>query len=343
MGFLTLKQAQSSRLADIAQACPTSADFISLVNEATEALLTRGDWAGTLVPIRVCVRNGCVTWPRYVGKVRRINGCGENIRIGNLWYEFIDHDRFNGWNHGWGNSPFGFGGLGSHGWRGNMGMINRGRYPTYNDIFPNVNRLVRAHCLVQEDIGKTLTIFGLDNNGQVLRTHDTVNNVWTDGITITLAVPFGSTSVYVSKIDRVIKDVTQGDVPLYAYDPVNNVEEDLAFYAPSETNPSYERDIIKTTINCCGNMRSVEALVKLKFIPVSVPNDLILISNVRALKFAVQAIRLEEAGQNEAGAEKMALAVKELNLQLENEYPVDQTSVDTGFSGGDLIGSQKCI
>jgi hypothetical protein len=87
----------------------------------------------------------------------------------------------------------------------------------------------------------------------------------------------------------------------------------------------------------------VEALVKLKFIPVVAPTDLVLISNIRALKFAVQCIRLEEAGQNDAAAVKMAMAVKELNLQLENEYPVDQTSVDTGFSGGDWLGSQKCI
>lgn len=342
MGFLTFQQAQASRLADIAQTCTTSADFASLLNEATEALMTRGDWAGTLVPIQVCVSNGCVTWPRYVGKVRRIMNCHENSRIGNLWYQFVDNDRFGGWDHGWGNAPSGFG---QHGWTGQyrVGMINQGRFCTYNDVYPNVNRLIRAHCLVQEDVGKHLTIFGLDNNGQVLRTHDTVNNVWTDGVTITLSIPFGSTSVYVSKIDRVIKDVTQGDVPLYAYDPVANVEEDLAFYAPGETSPSYERDRIHMGPTCCNGVKSVIALVKLKFIPVVGPNDLVLISNIRALKFAVQAIRLEEAGQNEAGSIKMGLAVKELNLDLENQYPMDQTSVDSGFMGGDFVGSQRCI
>lgn len=230
-------------------------------------------------------------------------------------------------------------------------MTNQGRYPTYSDIYPNTTRLVRAYALCQEDIGKTITLFGVDNNLQPLRTHDTVNNVWTDGVTITLAVPFGSTSVYVGRIDRVSKDVTQCNVPMYAYDPTANVLEDLAIYEPSETDPNYERDRISIGgggVGTCGGSgngctKSVAALVKLQFIPVVADTDLVLISNVRALKFAVQAIKLEEANQDEAAAVKMTLAVKELNLELNDEYPLDQTPVDSGFMGGDAIGSQRMI
>lgn len=347
MSLLTFAEAKASRLKEIAQACPTSQDFADLLNEATQALMTRGDWAGVVVPITVCVRNGCVTWPRYVGKVRRLNHCGTEIKIGNIWWDFINRQAYQSWGNswGWGDTGWIAGGIGG-GWghgRGGGMMTNQGRYPTYADIYPNTTRLVRAYALCQEDIGKTITIFGVDNNLQPLRTHDTVNNIWTDGVTITLAVPFGSTSVYVGRIDRVSKQVTQCNVPMYAYDPTANVLEDLAIYEPSETDPNYERDRISAGCTQSGCSKSVAALVKLQFIPVVADTDLVLISNVRALKFAVQAVKLEESNQDEAAANKMALAVKELNLELNDEYPLDQTPVDSGFMGGDYVGSQRMI
>lgn len=353
MSLLTFAQAKTSRLKEIAQACPDSDDFASLLNEATQALMTRGDWAGVVVPIMVCVRNGCVTWPRYVGKVRRLNNCGAEIKIGNQWWDFVNRQTYDNWGNAWGWGGSGWLGNGINGGWGHGGgggmMTNQGRYPTFADIYPNTERLVRAYCLCQEDVGQTVQIFGVDNNQQPLRTHDTVNNVWTDGITITLAVPFGSTSVFVGRIDRVIKTVTQCNVPLYAYDPNANVLEDLANYEPSETLPNYERDRISAggswTGGGCGGTtgctKSIVALVKLQFVPVVADTDLVLISNVRALKFAIQAVKLEESNQDEAAAVKMGQAVKELNLELSDEYPLDQTPVDTGFPGG--IGFQKCI
>jgi len=343
MSLLTFAEAKASRLQDIAQACSSSSEFASLLNEATQALMTRGDWAGLVVPIHVCVQNGCVTWPRYVGKVRRINACGNEVKIGNL------REAYNNWGNSWGWGDTGWLGDGSLGnWSGMGGgrMTNQGRYPTYKDLNPLNLRLIRAYPSVQQDIGQTITIFGLDNNRQPLMTQDPVSGNWSQGITITLAVPFGSTSVYVSQIDRISKSVTQGLVRLYAYDATNNVLEDLAVYEPTETDPNYERDKIHTTSirNCNGGCTtSVAALVKLQFVPVVADTDLVLISNIRALKFAVQAIKLEEANQDEAASIKMAKAVKELNLELEDQYPLDQTPVDTGFMGGSYIGSQKCI
>lgn len=353
MRLLTLGEAKSSRIKEIAQACNSTAEFLSLLNEATEALMTRGDWAGVVVPIHVCVRGGCITWPRYVGKVRRINRCGANIKIGNLWYDYIDRDTYSNWGNAWGWGDTGWLGDGSVGMRGGVNtavMVNQGRYPVYSDVTPTSDRLVRAYCLTQNDVGKTVTIFGLDNSGQPLMTQDPSTGNWSNGVVITLAIPFGSTSVFVRQIDRVIKDQTQKNVPLFAYDPVNNVLEDLAVYEPSETNPSYERDRFSGAGNgggCSSNssccQTSVAALVKLRFIPARVDTDLIPISNIRALKFAIQAIKLEEANQDDKAMMKMNLAVHELNLDLEDQYPRDQTPVDTGFMGGAYVGSQKCI
>lgn len=330
MALLTLAEARTSRLREVAQTCSNSAEFLSLLNEATQALMTRGDWVGLVVPIFVCVKGGCVTWPRYVEKVRRLNRCGSEVRIGNLWWEFVDRISW-----GCDGLPGMLGGL------PNYRMVNRGRYPTYSDV-ANADRYIRAYPLCQADVGKTIQIFGVDGNGQPLMTQN--GSSWTEGVTITLAIPYGTTSTFVRRIDRVIKDITQKNVQLFAYDPVNAVLEDLAVYEPTETLPNYERDEVFIGGVCCNSStKSITALVKLRYIPIVADTDLVLISNIRALKFAIQAIKLEEAGQDVAADAKMAKAVKELNLELEDEYPRDQTPVDSGFMGGSMIGEQHFI
>lgn len=346
MGLLTFAEAKSSRLQEVAQACSSSDEFRSLLNEATEGLMNRGDFVGTLIPIHVCVRNGCVTWPRYVKKVRRINRCGDSIRIGNLWYDFIDHEVYNGWGNSWG--------WGNEGWIGNFNgaygcnssMRNQGRFPTYSDVTPSAPRYLQAYCLCQADVGKTITFFGLDNNLQPLQTHNP-DGTWSDGITLTLAIPFVRSSVTLGRIDRVSKQVTSRRVPVYAFDPVNNVEEDIAVYEAGETDPNYERDQIHGAGASCNSTSkctsSIAALVKLQFIPVVADTDLVMISNVRALKFMIQAIKLEEGGQDDKAEIKIRKAVQELNLELEDNYPQDQNSVDTGFMGGSYAGFQKMI
>lgn len=340
MPFLTLRQAKDSRISEVSQCSPESPEFLSLLNEATRRLMARGDWPGVVVPIFVCVKNGCVVWPRYVGKIRKINRCHQEVKVGNLWWDYVDRrgEDYNRLGFGSGTGIVNAGLNGCSQYR----LSNQGWSATYSDIV-NANRTVRAYCMVPEDAGKTIQLFGLDGNGQALRTHNSVAGTWVEGITLRLAVPYVETPAYVSKIDRVIKDVTQGDVLLYAWDAVNSVLEGLASYDPGETVPSYERDQIFLGNLCCTSSQSVSALVKLKYIPAKVDTDFVLISNVTALKFMVQAIKLEEAGDRQEARDCVADAVHELNLELNDEFPIEQTPVDTGFMGGARMGSQKMI
>lgn len=334
--MLTFSEAKKSRLSQVSQSCVNSDDFKSLLNEATERLMRRGDWPGLVVPIYLCVKSGCVVWPRYVSKVRRINKCHSDVKVGNLWYDFIagQSNDFNRW-----FGTFNAGGINRF-FNPQYRMVNKGFVCTYADI-PATNCLIRFYPLCQADVGKTIQIFGLDNNGQPLQTRMN-STTWVEGITVTLALPFGTTSVYVRQIDRVIKDVTQKNVQGYAYDVTRNMLFDIAVYEPSETLPSYEKDQLYLN-NCCCDGQSVSALVKLKYIPVETDTDLVLIDNITALKYAIQAIKAGEAGDNDGERQKMADAVHELNLQLEDVYPIDQVPVDSGFMGGDAVGAQKCI
>ena len=340
--MLTYLDTKQSSIVDVAGVCADSYRFSTLINEATRKLMRRGDWVGTVAPIHICVRRGCLVMPRYVGSVRKINRCDQPLTTGNLWYNFLNN---RDWRSGrWGDYRGGCDGPGS--------LVSQGQSPCYSDIYGD-GRYVRAYPRTKEDIGKTVTIFGVDNNNQPLRT-DNGDGTWSDGVIITIGSSgmnpnYGSTSVYVRRIDRVVKDVTQGQVLLYAYDATNNVLEDLAIFDPGETSPSYARyqvninhPLIGTASGCCGGLHTVVALVKLQFIPAKYDTDLVLIDNLDALKYAVQSIRAQEAGDLRLAKGYEAAAVQELNRELEDAYPDDTFSATNSVFGGLTFG-QKCF
>ena len=337
--LLTFKQVKDSRIIQVAAACSNSDDFRSLVNEATEMLLVRGDFVGTVIPVYLCVRDGCITMPRYCRQIRQLNICGKHIQINSLWYQFVDSEFYKSWcgsNGTWNGSGRAFDWGAS--W-GHNGLNAVGYYSTYSNV--PLPSYIRAYAQVLEDVGKTVTIFGEDENGQPLRTNNG-DGTWSDGVVITLAMPWGQTTTLVRKITRVLKDPSQGNVLLYALDPATNTLFDLAVYQPSETNPNYARYYLNGMNRGChtGCTVGVLALIKLAYIPVEVDSDLVLIGNLRALKFAIQSIKASEAGNDGAATEFELKAIRELNLELANDQPDNQvTFVDETFSGAKLHGT----
>jgi hypothetical protein len=331
----TFKEIKESRTIQVASACKDSDGFASLVNEATDILLQRGDWPGTVVPMRLMVRQGCIVWPRSVQRVRRINRCSVPLRVGTIWYDYVDQNDYLGWlgsaYYHWGGSAITGNRLG-HGYEQGK-LSSQGRVPTYNDVPGGNPRYIRAYALNPADKGKTITIFGIDGNGQTLRHQDVVTGNWLDGAIITLDIPFGSTSVYVQRIDAVLKAETQSNVPLYAYDPITNTLLDLAIYEPTETNPNYAKDRLFSSGPNCSCDFTVIVLVKLAFIPVKVDSDYVLIPSTNALKKTIQSIKAGEAGDIAGQEGFIQSAVNELNHVLDNEQPLNQTPVDEGFAG----------
>lgn len=296
-----LEAQQDSALNDIAGKCPGGEGFRNLLNEATRLLMNRGDWEGTVVPIYVCSHGGCVVFPRYVGEVRTAKVCHRDVPVKNDWYSFnvFGHD----WRHCW-----------HHWWGGNASMIGSTQTPVFQDV-QGEGRLIRAYARLNADLGKTMTVFGVDNNGQTLTHEDEIGN-WVEGKIITFTTPWASTDTYVRRIDRVLKDPTQGVIDVYAYDVAKDKLEDIAHYEPSETNPSYSK--YQLHAGCCNNLKSIVALVKLRFIPVQVDTDLVLIENLDALADMMQSLKYKKAGDKQSAQEYEASAIRELNLQLWN-------------------------
>jgi len=354
--FLTYGQVKNSSVARISGACPGSAQFLEFVNEAVERLMTRGDWAQTLVPIHMCIKSGCVTWPRFVGSIRKLRFCGTVVPITNLYSSYLERGAWPNWydfpNMGsWGN--VGSGGWGTLGKFYNLqaiidGANKVGYYSTYNDPPTGATRYIRAYPQFPEDVGKTVTIYGKDENGQPLVTKTTDSSgvvTYPLGAKITIASPYGSTAVPVQgPIDRVlIQDGTVGRIYLYAYDATEDLLTDLAVYQAGETNPTYERMRIpgvQTASNgTCS--RSVMGLVKLKFIPVVNDEDLILIPNMGAIKTMYQALIFEDSNDDDRAARYEARAIRELNLQLRDQYPEDETSITVEAFNSTGVGRQS--
>jgi hypothetical protein len=332
---LSLGQIQGSGFQSASGYCTTSQDYFDIVNEVIPRLLNRGDWPGSVMPIQVQVRNGCVTWFRYVAQVRKAHTCRGHIPVQSVWGDFLDYKegrRYHEWGHRFGAE---------------RRFVNQWQSPTYNDMY-GPNCTVRLYVDLPQDVGTTCTIFGTDNNNQPLQTTnpDGSNSL---GQTFTVQLQpgpggnayWGSTSTFVSRIDRVVVGATQGMKRLYSYDSVQNALLDLAVYEPNETNPAYLRQQVEgsprgqwSCSGCCPE--TIIALVKLRFTPVAVPTDgLIFLEGAQgAIKHAIRARRREDANDSKGALDFWKLAVEELSRYQEDYEPQDQLPVENNVMGG---------
>ena len=311
--------------------------FLQSLNEATEKLLRRGDWDGTVLPVQLCVVGSCIVFPRWCGEIRKVSVCKNNMPVKNMWFNMLDYERRGCGGSGWGS----WFGAGWNNWIGGNGtLIGNGRSPVFQDILGE-GRTVRAYPRCQADIGKTLTIFGTDNNGQTL-THQNSDGTWSNGAIINLLLPFGSTSTFVRHIDYVLKDETQCPVDVYGYDAANDVLEDCAHYESTETNPDFARYKLAAGCSsgaCCP--KSIVALVKLQFVPVKADTDLVLIENLSMLKNMMTSVKFAEAGDIANARQYEAEAIREGNLSLYDRDQFDGIPVSINPFNGTGVGYQR--
>jgi hypothetical protein len=252
----------------------------------------------------------------------------------NDWYGFVpllqsDWHNGNGFDFGfslWGGTC-----------RGSLAVSDNGTSPVFNPIACGKAMYIRAYPSTQQDIDpahpKTTTIFGVDANGQTIRTQKQ-DGTWQDGVTITLALPFVSTPFKIQSITRILKDETQGPVRYYQYDADNNVLLDLVSYDPGEISPMYRcskihhpRSHKSCASQACGGLKSVEALIKLEYVPVKYDSDRVLISNMDALRDMILSIKYAAAGDKTMSGQFELSAIRELNLEVDTKFPKDQTPV----------------
>jgi hypothetical protein len=326
--MLTLGDIQTSRFQTASGHGTSSTEFLEMLNDVVDELIKRGDWSDTLVPVRLPINYGFITFPRWVGQIRKMKGHRDSITMRNVWWEFLDgHNRRRDWERDdwWG-------------WRNGYGLNMEMQYraPTFTDI-PGPGNYLQFTVTETADNGATATIFGLDNNGQPLQTQNG-DGTWSPGITLVAAGVYQSAG-FVSTIERVVLTSTNSTKTLSAYNPSTGVTTQLAEYQASETNPAFLRYKLVGAPNfwCSGGCpKSAIALVKLAKVPILNPTDPILINNRNALLDGIRAVKLEDAGQS--GATFWKSAIERLNRQLEDDSPDEQFSAQNN-----TWGDNRCL
>jgi hypothetical protein len=301
---------------------PGTPDFARYCNDAVRQLMNRGDWWNTVVTMEGCVYDRTVTWPREAGTVLALNEGGKRGEVFNRWYQFTPISRAD-WGHCWGevySYP-------ESGRWGNLLTENIGTQCVFNPI--QADGLNLAFFISQPtDVGKKITIYGIDGNGQTIRSERT-DGTFQDGYTMTFANPSVQTPFVVRYLSRVVKDETDGVINGYQWNAYIQKYIDLCQYEPTETKPEYVVSRITGGRNhCdCNHITKIKALVKLQFVPFKYPNDLVQISNLDSIRDMILSIKNKAAGDLADAAALEMSAIKELNMELRTKMPDTQTPV----------------
>lgn len=337
----------------------SSDQFVALLNEATQSLATRGGWFDLEQRITFKIRGQHLVWPSFVGTVLAVRFCGGLATMSNQWFSFLNNSGSDYWsaNYGYGGSlgvngfgngyGAGAGYLGGGSGSGKNGVVieDDGTRPIYQEIANQTGMLIRYVVVNKNDYGKKITLFGRQYGGQPLQEQDPALSTPStiNGLTLTAVKPYAQTPVFVTNIESITREATEGPAYLYGYDPTLDILLDLGVYQPTETNPRWRASRIvnfprnvngpNTQQTCPSNecLCNLEALVKCKLLPVVAERDFLPISNFRAIKLGMQAIILEQSNNDAEATAKWLESVAELNRDQGEKQPARNAPIRIGL------------
>lgn len=287
----------------------TDARVAEYVSRAQERLLYKGKWVGTYGRYRVCINQGCLTWPREIETIEMAALCNCPIDVRNEWYEFL------------GSGP----GVQGEDCGIARQLIDRGDNCAFDDVVGTGNKLA-VYCDGTEAAGAKILLRYYNSSGG--KVYTTVSGESVEGEYITLPAgggyAYSTYEVMPGGFYDVVKPATLRTVRIYQYTVVGGALKPLAYYEPDETNPVYRRSLIPGVSNTCGgeaaddecSVRSIDIMGKFRQRPVSKDSDALIIQSPEALRLMVQAIRAEENSNEELSMILEAKAEKTLREQL---------------------------
>lgn len=348
MFTITLAEAKASDVPNNVNIAPCDARFVALLNKAQLRLANAGRWWGTFQAMRVCITDGCITWPRSVKTIEAMNLCGYGIPVRNQWFEYRENvcaPRI-----GCGTNAGSQGGW--NGWNGctQEQLLDRNTVCQFTNL-PSYCQ-IRIYPTVTTDAGKTVILQGNDQNGQPIRT--IINGSYGYGEQVTLANPFVTSgfSFLPPLLTGVQKQVTSGNLLVFAYDPATDTETQIAVWEPSETAPVYRRTRLAylprrgatSQGGCCDRGNGCEprlvcqgpvadAMVRMEFIPALVDTDWLFISHLEAIEHAMISIKLKNEREYAESEVEYKEAIRLLRQQLDAYDPPERQVVNVEVMG----------
>jgi len=302
------------------------ANVASIVNTAQRRLLycreAQGEsWWGTWAEVawNVYQSSPFITLPRALARAELFDVCKQPVVINNQWVEYL---------------RFGNGRLpklcGSR--CGKLQIYSRNNAVTFVDM--PVGSYIKIYPTVSTDDGSRVLLQGTNTVDAVIYSNDGTNRV--SGEFVTLTSPFVTSSNQFNTLTGIQKDITDGDIQIFAVDPNDGTETLLVTMEPGEQTASYRRYYFNSLpFNCCPNQDYVQvsAIAKLEPFPVRVDTDYTVLTGDAAIEAiteeaqSVRYSRIDETSAKQMAAEKHIQAVRILNGQLTHYMGKDEPAL----------------
>lgn len=245
-----------------------------LINEAQERIIQLGKWKDTYAKYRFCAYQNCITLPYELETMLTAAICCRPISIQNQWFQFLASGP------GLATTTSGCGNI----YDSSDGFV------TVQD--PCSDFTIRVYADVTEDADASITVMGLDGDGNLIRT--LVDSVWQTGETIPIdASAFQTSTKTFSQVTQIVKPRTNGNIRLYANYTDGSGQVLLGIYGYNVTLPKFRRYFLPGTIDT-DNPRQFTIIAKRRYIPAVDDNDLLIVQNVPAVKEMVMSILARE-------------------------------------------------
>ncbi len=310
-------KAEIARVSGTSGMSVTDPRVLARLNEAIQELMNEGAFPGVVDRWHLRATDGHICLPPELDMLLEFTADGVPAQIVSPWAEFVNY----GPGIAYDLLPRG----GRRNWFrcGTGNLYDRGELCVKTPIpisdgscscadVPVGPWVIRqyANPAANEASGIYSTIQGLDENGLTVRSE--VDGTWINGVRLGISSGSGftETTQNFSSIEAYTKPKTNGYVRITAWNGTDEIE--LSNYAPWQTTPSYHHyfsPYLQAAVRfgpCC---RVVLARARRRFVPVAEDTDVLIISNVQALKSMVIALWKREAGNLDVYAAKKLTAV----------------------------------
>jgi hypothetical protein len=277
----------------------------SRINQASERILQSGKWKNSLRRFTVDIHDGYVTMPREVESMVGI----KLMTSTGLCCHSVIYSRFHEFSHATCCCDH---------------AVRAVSETAQTFLVPDSPFTLRIKSTVAS--GTVSFIGGWDEDGNEFFGADTVN------------IPNGSadgTRTYGSlpPTGGIQKSATTVPVELYSVDSDGN-ETLIAVYAPYETIPSYR----KYQVPDCAQYTQALIWGKLAYVPASADTDIVIPSNLGALKMALKALQDEDTDEDQHALQNWATCFNILDQEVteadnDAEFPMFRTQYEFGCEG----------
>ena len=272
---------------------PVTDDLVvEYVNKAIEELKDKGDWPGVVDRwyLRFDETTGLVALPPHLERLVSVTVDDAPLEIRSPWFEFVQYgpgvlrdeetdsqgntrSRRVDWIHV---------------------VADRGESPTRYDMpVDGGPYTLRVTALRAETADRSISVFGTDPDGHILRTMG--SGVWQDGEMLTITAGTGAAEVVngsteFGSVTAVVKDASDGPIQLDAIGPTGTIV-NLSTFEHYETNPTYRRYFIPALYRSTSGRRDriLLARCRRRFIPLVNGDErqTLMIGNLTALEAMV--------------------------------------------------------